>query len=250
MNSNSRDVVTHVAEDQKTLCLKEMKSQKRNTQNSNFKEENCSRFYSWELQRTVVKKRLFNSVLPRLLFFNFFFFFCYYQTSRFPPRTSASVRRKGSPSSSWRWRLLYYLWPVDTFISVKLLTGWVWHGSGRRGPLLNLPGNLSWTAKISLLGFPYIVIWWINSKVPEGSMMTSENSSVARESSRVIILKSRLDSTGHSACTIEVRDIFDRQTHIPNDRWQLMCSRFLHPWDRRNSMTAPVRNITRTLSDK
>ena len=51
----------------------------------------------------------------------------------------------------------------------------------------------------------------------EGSMITSENSSAAHESPRVIILKSRLNSTGHSACTSEVRDIFDRQTHVPND---------------------------------
>ena len=36
------------------------------------------------------------------------------------------------------------------------------------------------------------------------------NSYAARESSRVIILKSRLNSTGHSACTSEVREIFDR----------------------------------------
>ena len=71
-------------------------------------------------------------------------------------------------------------------------------------------------------------------------MITSENSSVARESSRVIILKSRLNS----ACTSEVREIFDRQTHVPNDWWELMCSRVLQPWDRRNSMTAPVLNIT------
>ena len=56
-------------------------------------------------------------------------------------------------------------------------------------------------------------------------MITSENSSVACESSHVIILKSRLDSTGHSAYTSEVRDIFDRQTQVPNDWWQLM---FLH----------------------
>ena len=70
------------------------------------------------------------------------------------------------------------------------------------------------------------------------------NSSAARESSRVIILKSRLNATGHSACTSEVRDIFDRQTYVPNDWWQLMCSNVLQPWDRRNSMTAPVRNIT------
>ena len=75
-------------------------------------------------------------------------------------------------------------------------------------------------------------------------MITSENNSVARESLRVILLKSRLDFTGHSACKSEFRDIFDRQTHVPNDWMQLMCSRVLQPWDRRNSMTAPVRNIT------
>ena len=42
---------------QKTLCLKERNSQKRNTQNLNFKEENSCRFYSWGLQRAVVKKK-------------------------------------------------------------------------------------------------------------------------------------------------------------------------------------------------
>ena len=46
-------------------------------------------------------------------------------------------------------------WLVDTFISVELLTGWVWHRSGRHGPLLNLFRNLPWTAKISLLDFLY-----------------------------------------------------------------------------------------------
>ena len=75
-------------------------------------------------------------------------------------------------------------------------------------------------------------------------MITSENSSATRESSRVIILKSRPNSTGHSACTSEVRDIFDRQTHVPNDWWQLGYSNVLQPWARRNSMTAPVRNIS------
>ena len=34
------------------------------------------------------------------------------------------VPRKGSPSSSWRWRRRFYRFPVDTFISVGLLTGW------------------------------------------------------------------------------------------------------------------------------
>ena len=95
--------------------------------------------------------------------------------------------------------------------------------------------------------FPYIAIWWINSKFPGGTMITSKNSSVARESSRVIILKSRLNSTGHSAGTSEVCDIFDRQTHVPNHWWQLMCSRVFQPWGRRNSMMAPVRNITHFL---
>ena len=77
--------------------------------------------------------------------------------------------------------------------------------------------------------FSYIAIWWINSKVPEGSM---------------IIIKSRLNSTGHSACTSEVHDIFDRQTYVPNEWWQLICSNVLQPWDRRISSTVPVRNIT------
>ena len=48
------------------------------------------------------------------------------------------------------------------------------------------------------------------------------NSCATRESSRVIILKSRLNSTCHSACTSEVRNIFDRQTYVPNDSW---CAR-------------------------
>ena len=96
----------------------------------------------------------------------------------------------------------------------------------------------------SLYMISYIAIWWINSKVPEGSMNTSENNCVARESSRVIILKSRLSSTGHSVCTREVRDIFDRQTRIPSYLWQPMCSRVLQPWGRLNSTTVPVRNIT------
>ena len=74
-------------------------------------------------------------------------------------------------------------------------------------------------------------------------MNTSEKYSVARESSRMIILKSRLNSTGHSACTSEGRDIFDRHTHVPIDWWQLMCSRVLQRWGRRNSTTEPVHNI-------
>ena len=58
------------------------------------------------------------------------------------------------------------------------------------------------------------------------------------------VWKPALNSTGHSACTSEVRDTFDRQTHVPNDWLQRTCSRVIQPWDRRNSTTAPVRNIT------
>ena len=111
--------------------------------------------------------------------------------------------------------------------------------------------DLCWTCLETCLELPkslclisYIAIWWINSKVPEGSMNTSENNSVARESSRVILLKSRLNSTGHFACMREVRNIFDRQTCIPNDWWLPMCSRVFQPWGRHNSTTAPVRNFT------
>ena len=200
-------------------------------------EEISSHFYSWGLQRTVVKK------VCSIAFFLAFSFFGCYQMSPFPLRTSASVRRKGSPSSSWRWWQRCYHWPVNTFISVELLTGWVWQvGASWTSvepvwkPVLNYQNLATW--------FPYIAIWWINSKVPEGLMITSENSSAARESSRVIILKSRLNSTGHSASTSKVCDIFDRQTHVPNDWWQLMCSNVLQPWAHLNSMMVPVCNIT------
>ena len=53
------------------------------------------------------------------------------------------------------------------------------------------------------------------------------NSSATRESSRVIILKSRLKTAGHSARTSEVGDIYDRQTFVPNVWWQLMYSNVL-----------------------
>ena len=38
------------------MCLKERSSPKKNPQNSKFKEENSSRFYSWGLEQDVVKK--------------------------------------------------------------------------------------------------------------------------------------------------------------------------------------------------
>ena len=112
--------------------------------------------------------------------------------------------------------------------------------------------DLCWTCLETCLELPksrylifYIAIRWINSKVPESPMNTSENNSIASESSRVIILKSRLKFTGHSACTREVREIFNRQTRIPNDWWQPMCSCVLQPWGHHNSTTAPVRTITK-----
>ena len=67
--------------------------------------------------------------------------------------------------------------------------------------------NLPWTPQISLLYFLYRDLM----DQFEGSRRlgdTSENNCVARESSCVIILKSRLKSTGHSAHMRQVRDIF------------------------------------------
>ena len=157
-----------VAYDQKikTLCQKEMNSQKRNTQNLNRKEENSN---------GLLLKSSFNCVLPHLLFFFFLsqsnVFFLYHS---FPPCTSHSVRRKGSPSSSWRWRQRCYCRPVDTYhISRIAMTGWVMTWVVRRAsllkpvwkPVLNCQNLATW--------FSYTVIWRINSQVPEGSMIPS-----------------------------------------------------------------------------
>ena len=51
----------------KTLCLKEMNTQK-NTQNLNLKEENSSRSYIGDYHGRLLKSS-FNSVLPRFRFF-------------------------------------------------------------------------------------------------------------------------------------------------------------------------------------
>ena len=111
--------------------------------------------------------------------------------------------------------------------------------------------HLCWTCLESCLDLPksrYLIFLYSDLMDQfEGSRRFNDhqwNSSATRESSRVIILKSRLNSTGHSVCMSDVRNIFDRQTYVPNDWWQLMCSNVLQPWDRRNSMTVPVRNIT------
>ena len=146
-----------------------MNSQKRNTQNLNLKEENCSRFYSCGL----LLKSSFNSVLPRPLFFlslsNVFFLYHW-----FPPCTSASVRRKGSPSSSWRWRWRCYRRPVDTYhISRIAMTGLVMTCVGWRASLLKPVWKPVLNSQNLATWFSFIAIWWINSKVPEGSMITS-----------------------------------------------------------------------------
>ena len=129
----------------------------------------------WGLQWVVVQKSLFHSILP--------------------------------PSSSWGDSSVFIAgWLILSYQSYCWQAG---YGMGRSVI------DLCWTCLETCLELSksrylisYVAIWWINSKVPEGSMNTSENNRVARESSRVIILKSRLNSTGHSACTREVRDVF------------------------------------------
>ena len=121
--------------------------------------------FSWGLQRVVVRKSLFDSVLP--------------------------------PSPSWGDSSFViaacWYFPISRIVD-RLGVAWI----GCPGPLLNLFRNLLWTPKSRYL-ISYIAIWWINSKVPEGSMNASENNSLARESSPVMILKSRLNSRRHSA---------------------------------------------------
>ena len=72
--------------------------------------------------------------------------------------------------------------------------------SGSPEPLTHLFSNLSWTAKISWLDFLYRDIL----EQFKGSRMfgdTSENYRETCDNSCVIILKSRLNSVGHSTRT-------------------------------------------------
>ena len=176
----------------------------------NFKEKNNSCFYSWGLQQIVVEK--------------------------FVQKCSSF--------------LLFLAMMAALFVGLLILSykSNFWQAGYDMGRDVM---DLYWTCLetcIEQLKSRYLVSLYSNLMDQfEGSMITSENSSVARESSRVIILKSRLNSTGHSACTSEVHDIFDHQTHVPNGRWHLMCSRVLQPWDHRNSTTASVHNITLML---
>ena len=186
-----------------------MNSQKRNTRNLNLKEENSSRFIFRNYSGPLLKSS-FNSVLPRLLFFFFFLslsnvLFLYHS---FPPCTLSSVHRKGSPSSSRRWRRRFYRQPVDVYhINRIAMTGWalcvvrrapllkpVWK------PLLNCQNLATW--------FSYIATWWNQFKGSWRFDAHQWNSCATRESSRAIILKSRFFSTGHSAWTSKVREIF------------------------------------------
>ena len=110
-----------------------MNSQKRNIRNLNLKEENCSRFIFGNYCGLLLKSS-FNSVLPRLLFFVAIKrLLC---LSLFPPCILASVCRKGSPFSSWRWRRRFYRRPVDVYhISQIAMTGCALYDM-RRAPLL------------------------------------------------------------------------------------------------------------------
>ena len=101
-----------------------MNSQKRNTRNLNLKEENRSRFIFGNFSGLFLKSS-FNSVLPRLLYFFLSLSNVFFLYHSFPLCTLASVRRKGSPSPSWRWRRRFYRRPVDIYhISRVAMTGW------------------------------------------------------------------------------------------------------------------------------
>ena len=137
-----------------------MNSQKRNTQNLNFKEENSSRFIFWNYSGLLLKS-LFNSVLPRLLFFFLSLSKVFFLYHSFPLCTLASVCGKGSPSFSWQQRLRFYHRPVDVYcISQIAMTGWaitclVWCTPQLKNvwkPVLNCQNLATW--------FSYITIWW------------------------------------------------------------------------------------------
>ena len=120
-------------------------------------------------------KSLFNSILPRVFFFFFLslsnVFFLYHS---FYLCSSASIRRKGSPSSSWRWRRQCYHRSVDTYhISQIAMTGWVMTWIRQHTPLLKPVWKPVLNSQNLATWFSCIAIWWINLKVPESSMLTS-----------------------------------------------------------------------------
>ena len=152
-------------------------------------------------------------------------FFLYHS---FLPCTSASVPRKGSPSTFWRWRRRSYRRPIDIYhISRISMTGWVMFWVVWRAPLLKPVKKPVFNCQNLATWFSYITISWNQFEGSRRFDSHQWNSRAIRGSSRVIILKSRFSSIGHSACTSEVRDIFDRQTFVSNDWWRLMCSNVL-----------------------
>ena len=165
-----------------------------------------------------------------MFFLAFFFlllsnvFFLYHS---FSPCTLASGHRKGSPSSSWRWRLRFYRRPVDVYhISQIAMTGWALYDMHRAAFIsvetcfktcLELPQNLAtW--------FSYITIWWNQFKGSWRFDAHQWNSSAKRESSyynHAFSLQVTLPAWARFVT------FFDRQTFVPNDWWQLMCSNVL-----------------------
>ena len=87
------------------------------------------------------------------------------------------------------------------------LTGWALYDM-HRAPLLKPVWKPALNCQNLAIWFSYIMIWWNQF---EGSWRFDAHqyySCATRESSRAIILKSCFFSTGHSACSSEVRDIF------------------------------------------
>ena len=185
-----------------------MNSQKRNTRNLNLKEENSSRFIFGNYSGLL--KSSFNSVLPRRLFFFLSLSSVFFLYHSFPPCTLTSVRRKCSLPLLGDGGGVFIVGLMMFIISVGLLwqAGIYMTCVMRRAPLLKRVGKPVLNCQNLAAWFSYKTIWWNQF---EGSWRFDAhqwNSSATRESSRTIILKSRFFSTGHSACTSEVRDIF------------------------------------------
>ena len=178
----------------------------------NFKEENSSRFYSWGLQQTVIKKVC---SIAFFLAFSYFFFVVINRLLSFRALQLAYVEKVHLP----------FLGDDGGVIIVGLLILSYQSNCWQAG--YNMGRGIvdhCWTCLETCLELPksrYLISLYSNLMDQfEGSRTFDDhqwNNCAARESSRVIISKSRLNSTGHSACTSEVRDIFDRQTHVLND---------------------------------
>ena len=167
-----------------------MNSQKRNSRNLNLKEENRSRFI-WGDYSGLLFKSSFNSVLPRLLFFFVFVFLSlsnvFFLYHSFLPCTSARVRRKGSPSSSWRRRRRFFRRPVDVYhISRIAMTGWALCVV-RRALLLKPVWKSVLNSQNLATWFSYITIWWKQFKGSRRFDAHQWNSCATHESSQVTL---------------------------------------------------------------